>query len=429
MIAEGSGRSSLATTSLEMDAIDPSNFVMCSAQFARANRMPPDFGIPNDGMIRTAKKTYSLQRYSEKNVLYLFRHETGRLDLLKPKHYRELSVLGLATEGSAIISITMTFADGSQTKVAGEFADWFDGPGAVFSGFGRVKRGLGSDSNPLYHEGPPENPKLYAIDFQVPAEKVLVQLTFQNVTPGTNMQSNRAFIFAVSGVEALPPAVPEKKPAEQVITVVPVEEKKLPEARKITLRGMVTNAKTNQPVQATLNFTSTKTVTAMAEPNGQYSADFPDSTSYAVKVEATGYVGVLEKLEWRKLTGSALNFKLTPIEVGTHVDLKNVLFELGSAKLQESSYPELNMVVDFLEKNPRVTIELAGHTDNRGSKSLNLRLSTDRVNEVRKYLVEKGINGGRITGKGYGGTRPIAKGNSEEAHSKNRRVEFIITRS
>ena len=75
-----------------------------------------------------------------------------------------------------------------------------------------------------------------------------------------------------------------------------------------------------------------------------------------------------------------------------------------------------------------MNVELAGHTDNRGSQELNLKLSIDRVNMVKKYLVEKGIDAKRITGLGYGGSKPLSKDSSKEAHKLNRRVEFIVTK-
>jgi OmpA-OmpF porin, OOP family len=124
-----------------------------------------------------------------------------------------------------------------------------------------------------------------------------------------------------------------------------------------------------------------------------------------------------------------MNFKLQPIEIGTTVNLKNVLFQQSTAILLEESFDELNMVVDFMNVNPNVEIALAGHTDNRGVSVHNVRLSQERVDNVKKYLVDKGISPRRITGKGYGGIKPIADNNAEETRKLNRRVEFSITRN
>jgi outer membrane protein OmpA-like peptidoglycan-associated protein len=121
-----------------------------------------------------------------------------------------------------------------------------------------------------------------------------------------------------------------------------------------------------------------------------------------------------------------MNFNLQPVEVGTTVNLKNVLFERGTANLLPESNDELDLVVSFLQTNPKVVIDLSGHTDNRGVHSHNVRLSQQRVNKVKDYLVAKGISAKRIMGKGYGGTKPIASNDTEESRMLNRRVEFTI---
>ena len=123
-----------------------------------------------------------------------------------------------------------------------------------------------------------------------------------------------------------------------------------------------------------------------------------------------------------------LNFKLQPIEIGATVNLKNVLFQVGTTNLLKESFDELNVVVDLLKANPRIEIELAGHTDNRGDAHLNQQLSQRRVETVKAYLVSKGITARRIKGKGYGGQKPIANSDTEESRRLNRRVEFTIVK-
>jgi outer membrane protein OmpA-like peptidoglycan-associated protein len=95
-------------------------------------------------------------------------------------------------------------------------------------------------------------------------------------------------------------------------------------------------------------------------------------------------------------------------------------------ELLPESYPELNEVVEFMKANPHIEIELAGHTDNRGSFRSLMSLSQQRVNKVKTYLVSKGISPKRIEGRGYGGSKPIAGNDTEESRVLNRRVEFII---
>jgi outer membrane protein OmpA-like peptidoglycan-associated protein len=105
------------------------------------------------------------------------------------------------------------------------------------------------------------------------------------------------------------------------------------------------------------------------------------------------------------------------------------LFNTGTTTLLVESYPELDAVVDFLNENTKVEIQLEGHTDNRGDAKKNLTLSQERVARIKSYLVSKGISGKRVKGKGFGGTKPIATGDSEESRKLNRRVEFLIVKS
>ena len=81
-----------------------------------------------------------------------------------------------------------------------------------------------------------------------------------------------------------------------------------------------------------------------------------------------------------------------------------------------------------MKVNPKVEIELAGHTDNRGLHAHNVKLSRARVEKVKEYLISKGIEAKRIEGKGYGGIKPIAENDAEDTRKLNRRVEFTIVK-
>lgn len=106
--------------------------------------------------------------------------------------------------------------------------------------------------------------------------------------------------------------------------------------------------------------------------------------------------------------------------------LKNILFETNNATLLPVSYSELNILVDYLNKNPTVTIEVSGHTDNLGSENHNKILSEKRAKAIVNFLTGKSIEISRITYKGYGSSKPIATNETEEGKSQNRRVEFTI---
>ncbi len=121
------------------------------------------------------------------------------------------------------------------------------------------------------------------------------------------------------------------------------------------------------------------------------------------------------------------------------VILKKVYFKTGSAKLQARSRGVLNAVASILKNNPSITqIEIQGHTDDVGGDSSNLELSQNRAKSVFDYLVNEGVEPGRMLAKGYGETtplvevmdelnRPVLKGRDlKDARARNRRVQFKI---
>ena len=111
---------------------------------------------------------------------------------------------------------------------------------------------------------------------------------------------------------------------------------------------------------------------------------------------------------------------------GDAVILQNIQFEYNSSALTEGSESGIQMLLEFLQRNPELKVELAGHTDNVGSDSYNLKLSSERAEVVRQALVDKGVDATRLTAKGYGATRPLVPNDSEEHQSVNRRTEMII---
>ncbi|WP_353139443.1 OmpA family protein [Pseudopedobacter sp.] len=105
--------------------------------------------------------------------------------------------------------------------------------------------------------------------------------------------------------------------------------------------------------------------------------------------------------------------------------IKNLEFDLGKATIRSTSYATLNRVAQLLvDKN--FSLKLAGHTDNTGSMALNMRLSKERAESVKAYLVSQGANASRIEATGYGPTQPIASNKTAEGRQKNRRVEFTL---
>ncbi|MBC6112625.1 OmpA family protein [Pedobacter fastidiosus] len=105
--------------------------------------------------------------------------------------------------------------------------------------------------------------------------------------------------------------------------------------------------------------------------------------------------------------------------------ISNLEFDLGKSTIRSKSYSTLNRVAALLiEKN--FSLKLAGHTDNTGGRELNLRLSKERAESVKAYLVSQGVNASRVEATGYGPDQPISTNKTAAGRQENRRVEFTL---
>ncbi len=139
-----------------------------------------------------------------------------------------------------------------------------------------------------------------------------------------------------------------------------------------------------------------------------------------VKVEIVGSFNINEE-------DSVLVVKKN-ITVGEKVALKNIFFENGKSYILPESFSELNKLAQYLIRNPKMEVQINGHSDNAGSKSKNQKLSEQRSREVFEYLIKKGVQN-KMYFKGYGSAFPIASNDTDEGKAKNRRVEFEIVKA
>lgn len=104
--------------------------------------------------------------------------------------------------------------------------------------------------------------------------------------------------------------------------------------------------------------------------------------------------------------------------------LDNVLFDFDKDVIKPEAFAQLDAVYEILEKNPAMSVELQGHTDNIGTKKYNMNLSLRRANSVANYLVNKGIARNRLATTGFGFDKPVALNSTDFGRSLNRRVEI-----
>jgi OOP family OmpA-OmpF porin len=103
-----------------------------------------------------------------------------------------------------------------------------------------------------------------------------------------------------------------------------------------------------------------------------------------------------------------------------------VLFDFDRSNVKPEAAKILDRLVAFMQENKTSKVTLSGHTDNVGSDAYNQKLSERRVTAVREYVVKKGVDAGRISGQGFGESKPIADNKTREGRSKNRRVEIKV---
>lgn len=105
---------------------------------------------------------------------------------------------------------------------------------------------------------------------------------------------------------------------------------------------------------------------------------------------------------------------------------KGINFETGKATITKASYANLDKLVEILKQYPEATAVIEGHTDNQGNAELNRKLSQERADAVKAYLVSKGIDASRLTAIGYGPDKPVDTNDTAAGRAKNRRVDFRL---
>lgn len=192
----------------------------------------------------------------------------------------------------------------------------------------------------------------------------------------------------------------------------------------VTFSGTVHEREKDAPLAATIRFTDGSLPEVMTDPaTGIFKVQVKPGT-YGVEVTSEGYLPQTASIIVSK-TGAVKDFKL--IKKGMKIAFRGINFETAKAVILPESYPILDEAAKILLENPDINVEIGGHTDNRGSDVYNQKLSQERAESVRLYLIENHkIEGSRLFAKGYGESQPVAPNDTEENMAKNRRVEFTI---
>ena len=205
----------------------------------------------------------------------------------------------------------------------------------------------------------------------------------------------------------------------------------------VMISGRVLDQKTGRPIEAKIVYQNLLDGEELGEAytnpaTGEYKIVLPYGKKYSYHAIAKDFIAIGKNIdlsevkEFKEINDDDL--KLVPIKEGEKVPLNNIFFEYAKATLRSESFPELDRIAETLKLNVNLTIEIQGHTDNVGSNEANLKLSEDRAESVRSYLLSKKLPTNRVTSVGFGETRPIAGNDTEEGKAQNRRVEFVIVK-
>ena len=200
------------------------------------------------------------------------------------------------------------------------------------------------------------------------------------------------------------------------------------------IHGKVTDASTGTAVEADVELydlaTGKLATAAYSDPRtGEFLICLPAGRDYALNTSAEGYLfssstysiapaGLDKPLD--------LAIPLNPIKSGQSIALRNIFFETARYDLLPASNAELNKLLKLMQGTPTLRIEVGGHTDHIGDEGSNQKLSEQRANAVRDFLVGKGIDAARITAKGYGESKPVATNETDEGRALNRRTEITV---
>ena len=108
------------------------------------------------------------------------------------------------------------------------------------------------------------------------------------------------------------------------------------------------------------------------------------------------------------------------------VIFENIHFDFDKSFIRDDAKPALREVASFMKKNPGAKLQIEGHCDERGTPEYNMALGQRRADSARKYLVNLGIDGNRLSTISYGEEKPADPGHNEAAWAKNRRAVFDI---
>jgi outer membrane protein OmpA-like peptidoglycan-associated protein len=183
-----------------------------------------------------------------------------------------------------------------------------------------------------------------------------------------------------------------------------------------------------------INAGDKETIKIQTDAEGKFTVELQPNKIYEIHTSHPKFLSAevieLRTVDYKKIY--SLSIPLKEVHLGKALLIEKVNFEINDTTFTKKTYPALEKFYQVLQDNQTFKVEIAVHTDSRGNDEYNLELSQKRADYIVNYLISKGIQSNKVTGKGYGETHLVngcANGvrcNGTD-HEQNRRVEFVVT--
>lgn len=248
----------------------------------------------------------------------------------------------------------------------------------------------------------------------------------KNIGPLVNGPGSEYYFTIDSKSKELYYARSEANTSDMDLHSFPVPMEAQPEAI-VNLKGTLKNSQTGKPFKGIVSIIDldhgVEVAPVYLRPDGSFDFSLINKRNYLLIIQGDDFFRIEEIFF---LDGDMeINKETDPLE--SKIAFRSVEFESGKADILESMHDDLNKLGNFMVDHPRLNLVISGHTDSQGKADANLRLSQERADAIKTYLVyEFKIPPARISAMGYGGSKPIVEEKTEEDRRLNRRVEFEV---
>lgn len=250
----------------------------------------------------------------------------------------------------------------------------------------------------------------------------------KNIGPLVNGQGSEYYFTIDSESQELYYARSEDNSTDLDLHSFPVPMGAQPEAI-VNLKGSLKNSQTGKPFKGIVSIIDldhgVEVAPKFLRPDGSFDFSLINHRNYLLIIQGDDFFRIEEIFF---LDGDMeINKETDPLE--SKIAFRSVEFESGKADILESMHQDLNKLGNFMVDHPYLNLVISGHTDSQGKADANLRLSQERADAIKTYLVyEYKIPPNRISAMGFGGSKPIVEEKTEEDRKLNRRVEFEVVK-